>query len=136
MDAPNEVDNFITELLDQVPRFDAVTLYLNVGRKPTLFSFESWNTSLNYDGEALTLEEIIEDSEALGLIGSEKYFMQYTTAKGESLILRVITITSEGQITSKQFSVVEEPSFGLRQALSIVNPIMEAALMPSYSVVN
>ena len=136
MNTPNEVNNFITDLLDQVPRFDAVTLHLNVGRKPTLFSFENWNTSLNYDGEQLTVEEIIEDSEALGLIGSEKYFMQYTTAKGESFVFRVITVICEGKIASKQFSVVEEPSFGLRQALSIVNPVMEAALMPSYSVVN
>jgi hypothetical protein len=95
------INNFITDLLEEMLNSKAHTLKLRPGHKP---SFQDRGQSQFIPGYAETrFDELVADFEALGITG-----LNDPRGKGRS----IMTFTQEPHLPPKQFSITYKHEYG------------------------
>lgn len=129
----SNVNNFITDLLDQFPERYATKLFLIMDQIPYYAADENYGRS-DYP-EKVDMYELIEDLAALGIIKhAVEYFMRYTTSDGIEIFFKVVTILSSGKLVAAHFNLIKDPSHALKASLETTNPILESQYykMPAF----
>jgi hypothetical protein len=125
----SEVNNFITDLLDEFPLRYATDVFINVDRIPMFAAGTSYGQS-NHKTK-VERDELIADLDALGITTDEPYFLEYSTTDGDKLVFRVVTITAEKKVTSSRFTLVDRVTNGFKELLAKTNPVRESVLSQS-----
>lgn len=126
----SDVNNFITDLLDQMPERYATDVYINVDQVPVYGAGSTYgkNTYGRSDHNSkVDRDELVEDLAALGITKhAVEYFMAYTTSSGIKLVFKVFTVLSSGKVVSGRFVLIEDPSYALQDTLEKTSPILES----------
>lgn len=129
----SNINNFITDMLDQFPERYATKLFIIPDQVPYYGAEGSYGRS-DYS-EKVDRGELIEDLAALGITKhAVEYFLSYTTGDGIELVFKVLTILSERKLAGAQFHLIKSPSYALKDSLESTNPILESAYyqMPEF----
>lgn len=115
-----EVNNFITDLLDEFPLRYAEKLSLAVGRSPIYEASGRFSMS---SMEKTDKDELQEDLAALGIQLNGQYFLQYETATGETMVFRFSPVITDDDFKGMIIKLINNPSVELTLALQKTNPI-------------
>lgn len=123
-----EVNNFITDLLDEFPLRYAEKLSLAVDRHPIYEANGKFGMS---NAEKTDKDELREDLAALGVKLDDQYFLKHEAETGETLILRFSPVIVEGDLKGVIVKLIN-PSIDLQDALNVFNPISKSAFHEFY----
>lgn len=117
-----EVNNFITDLLDEFPLRYAEKLSLAVDRHPI---YEAAGRLGMSNAEKTDKDELREDLAALGIKLDCQYFLKYETETGETLIFRFSPVITDEDFKGVIIKLLNNPSIDLEDALRETNPISQ-----------